>query len=70
MESMVIKELVGNYDVTQEQAKLLVKKHRKLIESAEFLGSKPYYPAQQIANAEGLNYNGKLDSQLEERSED
>lgn len=64
----VIRQLKGNYNVDDETAKKLVEKHKGLIGAAKRLGSFSYYPAQQIAEVEKLEYHGRLDDE-EEKSE-
>ncbi len=61
MRDKVIRELMGNYGCVRNRAMIAVEAHPDIITDAETMGSLPYYPAQQIAQAEGLTYTGMLD---------
>lgn len=54
MTSDVQEYLVDHYGVTKRLAVELVKKHPEEIESAERWASRPYFPANKIADAESL----------------
>jgi hypothetical protein len=62
MKEKIIKELNGNYSVTTEQARLAVEKHFAIVQAAIKMRSQPYYPAGEIAKAEGFQYHGKMDA--------
>lgn len=56
MTTAVIEFLVKEYDLTAAEATELVEKRATIVERAQRLASFPYYPADQIVQAEKENW--------------
>ena len=65
MRSAIRHQLVNNYDVNETDVDLIIQDFIGIVKSAVNFASYPYTPADRIAEAVGLTYNGNLDKQRE-----
>ena len=61
----VTRFLIGNFEIPEDQAIALVKKHNELVAKGYERGSQATYVADAIGDAEGLTYIGKLDEKID-----
>lgn len=66
MRSAVKYQLLNNYDVEDQQAEEILDDYVGYLKRAVNLAQYPYSPADRIAEAVGLTYNGNLDKLTEE----